>query len=235
MDKKALVVKYRPLVRLACCVHNLPGLLRRKGKGRGNSIEAPCALLKRVNIHFGGSGNRVVIEDFTRLTDVNMYIYGDNNTVHIGPWGYVAKTNFCTENGGNTISIGEHALIIGPNELAAIEGTSITMGKDAMISSEVHFRTGDSHSVLDLEGRRINGSQDIALGDHVWIGTRATCLKGTAIADNCIVGACALVSGVFAEPNCVLAGVPAKVVKRGVNWCRKRIAVGEVAAEYAPQ
>lgn len=232
MDKKSLVVKYRALVSLACGVHNLPGLLRRKGMGHGNRIQAPCALLKRVNIHFGGSGNRVIIDDFARLTDVNMYIYGDNNTVHIGPWSYLAKMTFCTENSGNTISVGEHAMLIGPSELAAIEGTAITVGKDAMFSSEVHLRTGDSHSVLDLEGRRINASRDITLGDHVWIGTRATCLKGTVIGDNCIVGACALVSGKFEEPNCVIAGVPAKTVKRGVNWCRKRIGVGEIAPEY---
>lgn len=235
MDKKALVQKYRPLVSLACCVHNLPNLLRRKGMGHGNRIEVSCALLKRVTIHFGGSNNHVYIDDFARLTDVNMYIYGDNNTVHIGPWSFLSKTEFCTENGGNAITIGEHALILGPNQLAAIEGTKITIGKDAMISSEVHFRTGDSHSVLDMEGRRINASRDITLGEHVWIGNRATCLKGTVIPNNCIVGACALVSGKFEEPHCVIAGVPAKIVKRGVDWCRKRIGVGEVAPEYRNQ
>lgn len=232
MDKKALVVKYRTLVSLACRAYSLPNWLRRKGMGNGNKIEAPCALLKRVNIHFGGRGNRVIIDDFTRLTDVNLYIYGDNNTVHIGPWSYIAKTTFCTENSGNTITIGRHAMVIGPNELAAIEGTNITIGGDAMISSEVHFRTGDSHSVLDMEGHRINASRDITLGEHVWIGNRAMVLKGAVVPDHCIVGACALVSGAFEEPHCVIAGVPAKIVKRGVDWCRKRIGVGEVAPEY---
>lgn len=231
MDKKALVQKYRGLVDLACRVHNLPNALRIKGRGNGNKVETSCALLKRVNIHFGGSNNRVIIEDFARLTDVNMYIYGDNNEVHIGPWSYVAKLTVCTENSGNTVSVGRHAMIVGPNELAAIEGTRITVGSDAMISSEVHFRTGDSHSILDGERRRINASQDITLGDHVWVGTRATVLKGTVIPDDCIVGACALVSGAFEEPHCVIAGVPAKVVKRGISWCRKRIAPGEIAPE----
>lgn len=231
MDKKALVQKYRPLVDLACKAHNLRNVFRIKGRGHGNTIETSCALLKRVNIHFGGRGNRVIIEDFARLTDVNLYIYGDNNTVRIGPWSYIAKLTVCTENGGNEISIGRHALIIGPNELAAIEGTKITVGDDAMISSEVHFRTGDSHSVLDLERRRINASRDITLGDHVWIGTRATVLKGTVIPDDCIVGACALMSGKFEEPHCVITGVPAKITKRGVTWCRKRIGPGEVAPE----
>ena len=233
MDKKALVQKYRPLVDLACKAHNLRNIFRIKGRGRGNKIETSCALLKRVNIHFGGSNNRVIIEDFARLADVDMYIYGDNNEVRIGPWSYLSKLTVCTENSGNAVSVGRHALLHGPSELAAIEGTKITIGDDAMFSGEVHFRTGDSHSILDMERRRINGSQDITVGDHVWIGTRVTVLKGTVIPDDCIVGACALVSGTFEEPNCVIAGVPAKVIKRGVTWCRsKHIAPGEVAPEH---
>lgn len=231
MDKKALVQKYRPLVNLACKAHNLRNVFRIKGRGHGNRIKTSCALLKRVNIQFGGSGNRVIIEDFARLTDVNLYIYGNNNEVRIGPWCYIAKLTVCTENNGNAVSIGRHAMIIGPNELAAIEGTKITIGDYAMISSEVHFRTGDSHSVLDLERCRINGSQDITVGDHVWVGTRATILKGTVIPDDCIVGACALVSGAFEEPHCVIGGVPAGIIKRGITWCRKRIAPGETAPE----
>ena len=231
MDKKALVQKFRPLVDLACKTHNLRNVFRIKGRGHGNKVETSCALLKRVNIHFGGSNNRVIIEDFARLTDVNLYIYGDNNEVHIGPWSYIAKLNICTENSDNAVTIGRHALILGPNELAAIEGTKIAIGDEAMISSEVHFRTGDSHSVLDLERRRINASRDILVGDHVWIGTRATVLKGTVIPDDCIVGACALVSGSFDESHCVIGGVPAKVLKRGITWCRKRIKSGEIAPE----
>lgn len=232
MDKKALVQKYRPLVNLACGIYNLRNLFRIKGRGNGNRIEASCALLKRVNIHFGGSGNRVIIHDFSRLTDVNMYIYGNNNVVHIGPWSYLNKLTLCTENNGNVIKIGEHALILGPSEFAAIEGTQIAVGKDAMISGDVNFRTGDSHSVLNLEGRRINASRDITVGEHVWIGTRVTCLKGTVIPDDCIVGACALVVGSFEEPHCAIAGVPAKVVKHGVSWCRKRIGFDEVAPGF---
>ena len=50
MDKKALVVKYRGLVSLACRLYNLPNLFRRRIKGTGNRIEASCALMKRVNV-----------------------------------------------------------------------------------------------------------------------------------------------------------------------------------------
>ncbi len=37
------------------------------------------------------------------------------------------------------------------------------------------------------------------------------------IADNCIVGAGSLVTKKFEEPNVVIAGHPAKVIKTGIN------------------
>ena len=38
-------------------------------------------------------------------------------------------------------------------------------------------------------------------------------LKGTVLGDNCVVGAGAVVSGKF-ENNCVIAGNPARVIRK---------------------
>lgn len=232
MDKKALVVKYRGLVSLACRLYNLPNLFRRRIKGTGNRIEASCALMKRVNICISGSNNRVIIEDFSVLKGVSVYITGNNNTVTIGPWCHLNGTEVCMEKDGNTVSVGSHSKLMGKTHLAALEGTRIDIGRDCLFSSDIHFRTGDSHSVLDMHGRRINPSEDIVLGDHVWVGTKVICLKGSVVPPHSIVGAGALVTKAFAEPNCVLAGNPAKVVKTGVDWSLKRIPVGETAADF---
>lgn len=227
MNKKELVVKYRPLVALACSVHNLRNVLRIRKQGKGNRMEASCALLQKVDIRFYGDNNTVIVEDFSVLKNVSMSISGSNNTVHIGPWCHLNRAEFCTEDGNNTISIGEHTKIMGQTHLAAIEGTKITIGQDCLFSSGVHIRTGDSHSMLDLQGKRINPSEDITIGDHVWMGTQTTCLKGAELPHHSVVGACALVTKKFYEPNCALAGVPAKVVKREVDWCLPRIPMEE--------
>lgn len=234
MNKKELVVKYRRLVALACRTHNLPGLFRRRIKGQGNRIEASCALLKKVDIRVDGNNNRILIEDFSTLKGVSITLYGNDNTVHIGPWCHMIGTELCIENSGNTISIGEHTKILGKTHLAALEGTKIEIGKDCLFSSDIHFRTGDSHSVLDMEGRRINDSRDILIGEHVWVGTKVICLKGAAVPAHSIVGAGALVTKDFSQPHCVLAGNPARVVKTGVDWSLKRIPVGETAADFQP-
>lgn len=235
MNKKELVVKYRSLVRLACGGFNLLGLLRRRVKGSDNRIEAPCALLHKGNIRISGSGNRVVIGDFAVLKGVSIYISGNNNTVAIGSWSHLNGTEICIEDSGNTVSIGEKTRILGKTHLAAIEGTAISIGKDCLFSGDVHFRTGDSHSVLDRDGRRINASEDIRIGDHVWVGTKVTCLKGAEVAARSVLAACALVTGKFREPGCILAGVPAKVVKRDSDWSILRVPVGEIPDDYGKE
>lgn len=223
MNKKELVVKYRPLVSLACVVHNFRNVLRTKKKGQGNQTVAPCALLKKVRMDISGSNNTVRIGDFSVLKDASIHIHGNDNTVTIGPWCHLAGAEIWIEDSGNAVTIGEHTKIMGKTHLAAIEGTKITIGEECLFSSDVHLRTGDSHSVLDLQGRRINPSEDISIGDHVWIGTKVTCLKGAKVPDHSILGACALVAGKFEQPYCILAGVPAKTVKQGVNWDIKRL------------
>ena len=234
MNKKELVVKYRSLVSLACRAYNLQNCFRIKKTGNNNRIIAPCALLKQVNIRIKGSHNTVVIGDFAQLKGATIYINGSYNHVSVGPWSYLGGTDLFIEDDSGSIVVGSRTKFLGKTHLAVIEGTSITIGEDCLFSSDIQMRTGDSHSVLDLQGRRINASQNIVVGDHVWVGTKAFLSKGARIAPHSIVGACALVTKAFDEPYCSLAGVPARVVKRDVDWSIRRIPVGETASDFQP-
>ena len=234
MNKKELVVKYRPLVSLACRMHNLRNFFRIKKTGEGNQIIAPCALLKQVNIRIKGSNNKIMIGDFAQLNGACITIHGSGNTVTIGDWSYLGGTDLFVEDDGGSITIGQHSKFLGKTHLAVIEGTSITIGRDCLFSSDIQLRTGDSHSILDMEGRRINASQDIAIGDQVWVVTRAFLTKGANVASHSILGACAQVTKAYEVPHCSLAGVPAKVVKEGVDWSIRRIPAGEKAMDFQP-
>lgn len=131
---------------------------------------------------------------------------------------------FWLEDDNNSIEIGEHTSLCGKIQLATIEGTKIIIGKDCLFSSEIDIRTGDSHSLVKKDTyERINQSKDIVIGNHVWVGTRVTMLKGTTIQHNCMVGAASLLSKKYNIPNCVLAGVPAKEVKQDIDWKSERI------------
>ena len=231
MNKKELVVKYRSLVKIACGAYNCLNMFRIK-KGKGNEIIAPCALLKNVNIHISGTNNKVIIDDFTTLRNSNIYINGNNNVVRFGKWTSFWNSEICTEDDGNEVSIGTHTKILGQTKMAAIEGTKIIIGDECGFSTDVIMRTGDSHSILDMEGRRFNASKDIVLEDHVWVGIKVICMKGTYVSRNSIIGAGAVVSGKFTEPNCIIGGLPAKVIKRGIEWTAQRIPVGTVTRDF---
>ena len=231
MNKKELVMKYRSLVKLGCSVYNFRNFFRIK-KGKSNSVEAPCALLKNVNIRISGSNNRIFIDDFTTLKNTNIYIHGNNNTVRIGKWTSFWNSEICIEDDGNEVSIGNHTKIMGNTQMAVMEGTKILIGSECGFSTDIIMRTGDSHSILDMEGRRFNASRDIILEDHVWVGIKVICMKGTYVSRNSILAAGAVVSGKFMEPNCIIGGVPGKVIKKGIEWCTPRIPVGSVAEEF---
>ena len=71
--------------------------------------------------------------------------------------------------------------------------------------------------------KRLNPSASVKIGNHVWIGTNVTILKGTSVAENCTVGAASLLCKQYLNPNCVIAGVPAKEVKQDIDWMAERI------------
>lgn len=57
------------------------------------------------------------------------------------------------------------------------------------------------------------------IGDNVYIGPGARLFGDIEIADNCWIGANAVVTKSFLEPYSVIAGVPAKVIKKEThNW-----------------
>ena len=93
---------------------------------------------------------------------------------------------------------------------------SLRVGRHCVIGWNSTFIDDDQHA-LAYPGRRERASA-IRLGDRVWIGANVTVLKGTSIGDGCVVAAGAVVSGAFDEPHCLIAGNPARVVRREVRW-----------------
>lgn len=60
------------------------------------------------------------------------------------------------------------------------------------------------------------------IGKDVYIGPGAVIYGNITIADGCYIGANAVVNKSFEEPNSVIAGIPAKVIKKDtVHWWEK--------------
>lgn len=60
------------------------------------------------------------------------------------------------------------------------------------------------------------------IGDDVYIGPGAVIFGEITIADGCYIGANAVVNKSFTEPNSVIVGIPAKVIKTDpIHWWEK--------------
>ncbi|NLU30581.1 MAG: acyltransferase [Bacteroidales bacterium] len=191
--------------------------------GGSNKIIKQNALLLKSNIKFRGHGNIVCIESGAKVENYSIKIYGSNNKISIGEKCYMKQGELWMEDDNNELIIGSRTTIQENTQLAAIEGCKIIIGDDCMFSSDIVVRTGDSHSIVDAEGKRINKSEDVHIGDHCWLGHRAMIMKGAVIQQNSIIGAGAIVNKQFEQENSVIAGIPARVIKENVNWRRERI------------
>ncbi|HET6810039.1 MAG TPA: acyltransferase [Acidimicrobiales bacterium] len=130
---------------------------------------------------------------------------------------------------GGWVVLGEGSqLMIGPGARLEIgEGTcftrraeidcrdSVEIGRDCAISWDVIIMDNDAH-LLVVEGQARSGG-GVRIGDHVWIGARATILKGVSIGDGAVVGAGAVVSRDVPD-GCVAVGNPARVVHKDAEW-----------------
>jgi len=204
-------------------VNRILGGNRFRVKGKGNKITLNHSMLFRSRIIISGNNNEITVGDGSILYHTTVTIRGNNNRVRIGENVTCKVGDFSFEDDGGSIGIGDRTTISGHTHLACIEGKSIRIGKDCLFSSDIIFRVGDSHSILDMDGKRINPSQDIEVGDHVWISYNTTLTKGSAVARDSIVGTGAIVTRKFTTPNVVIAGVPASVIKTNINWDPKRI------------
>lgn len=104
---------------------------------------------------------------------------------------------------------------IGQNFHVAVAEKDVRIGAHTTISGNVHITS------LDHEYKMINThilkqplkNRETVIGDNCFIGYGAVILAGTKLGKQCIVGANSVVRGSFPD-RCVLAGAPAKIIKR---------------------
>ena len=196
---------------------------RNKIRGRKkNNIQFKGARLIRCQIRINGTNNTILIQQGCKLIGSTIQIRGNNNVVLIGNGCTLYGTTITVEDNVNQVTVGDRTVIYEKTELAATEGSKIIIGTQCLISSEVDMRTGDSHAILNREGERINWAKDIMIHNHTWIGTKATILKGPVLGENCVVATGAIVTKAYQEDGCVLAGVPAKIIEKGITWNETR-------------
>ncbi len=172
-------------------------------------------------IEISGNNNLIRIEYPQCFEKSRLKIVGDNN--EFSKKASVRKTadSFFYVGNGSRITIGRNCFFNGGIGVFAKEktGVSVVLGDDVIIGSGSVIRTGDGHTIVDAGSRDpLNEPRDIKIGSHVWVGARVMLLKGAEIGAHSIVGAMSLVNKKFDEKNVIIAGVPARVIRRDVDW-----------------
>lgn len=119
-----------------------------------------------------------------------------------------------------SLTIGE-GTYFSPNTVI-VAANSITIGARCAIAWDVQIVDADFHAHGPAGGlgdaHHSQFTSAIEIGEHVWIGSHAKIYKGVSIADGCIVAGGAVVVKSINEPNSLIAGSPARIVKSGVEW-----------------
>lgn len=111
---------------------------------------------------------------------------------------------------GNNCSIGEYTHITACNKITI--GDGLLTGRFVYIGDNSHGRLTYEDAAIPPSQRKLISKGEIVIGENVWIGDKATILGGVSVGDNAIIGANSVVTK-NVPPNCVVAGVPAKIIK----------------------
>lgn len=115
---------------------------------------------------------------------------------------------------GSEVVIGDDSGLSGAAICAA---RSVRIGAQCLLGANVTVTDCDFHPVA-APGRRFVSDvraaacAPVVIEDNVWLGMNVIVLKGARIGAHSVIAAGSVVSGAI-PPNCIAAGVPARVVR----------------------
>lgn len=164
-----------------------------KAVGNGSSIGYPLNLLGGKSISIGENvniGKRVILNAWEKHNDLFYY-----------PQITIGK--------GSTI--GDDCHITSTQKI--LIGDNVLMGRKILISDNSHGSINIEDMSKITTKRDLSSKGPIIICNSVWIGEKATILSGVTIGENAIIGANSVVTK-DVPANCVVGGVPAKIIKR---------------------
>jgi acetyltransferase-like isoleucine patch superfamily enzyme len=137
---------------------------------------------------------------------------GRDAVVRLGRWSWIGH--------GTKIRAHEGEVLIGAKTVVGQECTisafqHVSIGRECIVADRAMLIDFD-HGVVEVDRPiRVQGiyKRDVNVGNNCWIGYGACFLRGVTVGDNCVVGTLSVVTKDFPD-DCVLAGAPAKIIRR---------------------
>ena len=210
--------------RVGRLLHGGTSQIEKTIRGQGNVFDAEGASLSEVRLDIIGDNNRIKVGAGCVLSNVYFRIRGSGHQIEFGTNCRVSRgAVLWFEDRDGVLQVGSGTTMV-EIHIAVTENSKVIIGEDCMFANDIDIRTGDSHSVIDIQtGERLNYPGDVVISRHVWIAPHTVILKGVSIGENSIVATGAVVTK-SCEPGVIMGGNPAKAIKNGVSWKRERVA-----------
>ena len=183
--------------------------------GAGNAVYVhKDACPGSIYVEFNGNNNELWIASGCRLRG-SVHFYGSNGVAHFGSSGELNVS----------ASIYDRSALYWGDRSTAYHvrvwvhgGRRCRIGDGCLFSENIHIRTSDHHSIIDLEsGALINDAADVTVGNNVWVSEGVRIGKGASIGSGSIIAGSSFVNGDV--PPCELwGGVPARRLRSDVSW-----------------
>lgn len=187
-----------------------------KKDDKNNKILNYYPQLINSEIVFNGQNNILICEENVILNGCNIIFDGDNSIVYLSS-NYNHYKLFVNIFNNSVLFIDENNYFNSKLFMILSEEKNIFIGKDCLFSLGIWIRLADPHLIYDIDTmERINLTEDVYFGDHIWISQEVLILKGTSIGSGSIVGAKSVLSSKKIESNTIWAGNPPKEIKRNI-------------------
>ncbi len=186
----------------------LPIIVSRKTKLRSLSGNVHLSKVKTGIVRIGFGGTDMMDYTYQRtILKITGDIYFQGKT-KIGVGARIMVSG--------TLRVGTHFDITGDTTIICAK--EIEIGNHTMIAWQSIIMDTDQHAIYDNQQHIINQDKKITIGNNVWIGAKSFILKGSNIADGCIIGANTTITKPFITKNSIIAGNPAKILKENISW-----------------
>lgn len=163
--------------------------------GFGGSVNSLYTRTRRSYLSISGTG-QIVFEGTARFSPQFTLIAKDA-TLKIG-------TDFSCNNGSMIIC-----------------NCAITLGDNCMLGRDIEIRDSDGHYIIEkYENQEIikPNERSITIGNHVWICSHVTILKGVEIGNDCVIAHSSVCTKPIHGSGLLIGGYPAKVIRKNISW-----------------